>query len=433
MNLEIERIGRRAPQFFPLRSSFIPKYIPIDTAILIDLFVTTNQSEFHGNIGLHKEQLWKDHFNMECSIFKRTNWEFDYFIATDCFAVSLQFQNKKYTDQSARSKQLRNVARNRVLAETRNLTPEEKMEYKERKKNEQLQKKKQDNADKKKYRDQRKAEFKQLSLEEQDTIRAKLKQESDFPYIDEISKEELESLKTGNWIVEDPGQKNLHYFRRQDGTILVYTNEELKSKTKRMKYQRLLENFKKRTDIVELETELSNFNSRSCRITEFNNYIQCRNRIQQRMNTLYQGAIYRKYRWYGYINRVRAHDLFLNSISDTFGKDVTILHGDWSMKSPPKGKSTPGISMKRKMAKRFRVLNLDEYKTSKLNCHTLEENEHLYIHSRKLHSVLTYKMENNRIGCIQRDANATINMVNIVKHYLSNSSFPGAFSRTQRV
>ena len=433
MNLEIERIGRRAPQFFPLRTSFIPKYIPIDTAILIDLFVTTNQLQFHSNIGLHKEQLWKTHFNMNCSIFKRTNWDFDHFITTDFFAVSLQFQNKKYTEQSALLKQYRNIARNKMLSETRNLTPEEKLEYKERKKNEKIDKKKQDNIDKKKYKEQCKEQFKKLSPEEQDTIRAQLKQQSEFPYIDEIPLKELEILKTGNWIVCDPGQKNLHYFRRQDGTILVYTNEELKSKTKRMKYRRLLENFKKRTDVIEMETELSNFNSRSCRLIKFLEYIQYRNNKRHEMSTLYHNVIYRKYHWYGYINKTRAMDLFLNSISKTFGENVTIFHGNWSMKSPPKGKSTPGISMKRKMAKRFRILNLDEYKTSKLNCHTLEENENLYIHSRKLHSVLTYKMENNRLGCIQRDANATINMVNIIKHYLSNSSFPEAFSRAQRV
>ncbi|AYV84837.1 MAG: hypothetical protein Hyperionvirus42_13, partial [Hyperionvirus sp.] len=37
---------------------------------------------------------------------------------------------------------------------------------------------------------------------------------------------------------------------------------------------------------------------------------------------------------------------------------------------------------------------------------------------RKLHSVLTYQMNNNRMGCINRDWNAVLNMRKIVQHYL---------------
>jgi hypothetical protein len=49
--------------------------------------------------------------------------------------------------------------------------------------------------------------------------------------------------------------------------------------------------------------------------------------------------------------------------------------------------------------------------------------ENLYLNDkdgikRKLHSVLTYKMENGRKGCINRDKNAVLAMRNIVQHYL---------------
>lgn len=61
--------------------------------------------------------------------------------------------------------------------------------------------------------------------------------------------------------------------------------------------------------------------------------------------------------------------------------------------------------------------------TSKLNHKTEEVCENLYLPDakgviRKLHSVLTYKMENRQIGCINRDENAVNNMIKIVNHYL---------------
>ena len=47
----------------------------------------------------------------------------------------------------------------------------------------------------------------------------------------------------------------------------------------------------------------------------------------------------------------------------------------------------------------------------------------------KLHSVLTYKMENNRLGCINRDRNAVLNMKKIVKSWLTDKTRPEKFRR----
>ena len=71
----------------------------------------------------------------------------------------------------------------------------------------------------------------------------------------------------------------------------------------------------------------------------------------------------------------------------------------------------------------MKVYNLDEFRTSKLNHKTEEVCENLYLPNvngviRKLHSVLTYKMENGQMGCINRDENAVNNMIKIINHYL---------------
>ena len=50
---------------------------------------------------------------------------------------------------------------------------------------------------------------------------------------------------------------------------------------------------------------------------------------------------------------------------------------------------------------------------------------------RKLHSVLTFKGENERKGCINRDNNATHNICKLVEAELRGQSRPVAFSLTR--
>ena len=86
--------------------------------------------------------------------------------------------------------------------------------------------------------------------------------------------------------------------------------------------------------------------------------------------------------------------------------------------------STPNITLKRKLKERFTVLTIDEFRTSCINCytHNKETNHFKYKDqknkTRSLHSVLTYKMENNRLGCINRDLNAIKNIKSLYYHYL---------------
>ena len=49
--------------------------------------------------------------------------------------------------------------------------------------------------------------------------------------------------------------------------------------------------------------------------------------------------------------------------------------------------------------------------------------------STKIHSVLTYKMENDRIGCINRDMNAVFNMKKIVIYWFNYKKRPLNYQR----
>ena len=49
--------------------------------------------------------------------------------------------------------------------------------------------------------------------------------------------------------------------------------------------------------------------------------------------------------------------------------------------------------------------------------------------SRKIYSVITYKMENNRLGCINRDKNGCKNIQRIFEYYMKNNERPENYKR----
>jgi hypothetical protein len=97
--------------------------------------------------------------------------------------------------------------------------------------------------------------------------------------------------------------------------------------------------------------------------------------------------------------------------------------------------STPNIGLKRKLAEYFTIYNLDEFRTSCLDCHSETKCDNLYLpdkkgKERKLHSVLTYQTENKRMGCINRDENAVNNMIKIINCFLVDKTRPEKYTRS---
>jgi len=122
-------------------------------------------------------------------------------------------------------------------------------------------------------------------------------------------------------------------------------------------------------------------------------------------------------------------------MENTFGKDSKIMYGNWSIPVQQRSFiSTPMIGFKRKVNERFELYNLDEFRTSRINNKTNPLFENLYIPDkkntlRKIHSVLTYQMENKRNSCINRDWNSVKNMKNIVDYWFIHKERPLKFRR----
>jgi hypothetical protein len=431
---QIEKLETKSFQFFPLRTDIIQKYTPIDTKTLIELFIKKDKKKYLDDVESYKEPVWTMLFDIKKPIFEQSNYTFDYKIYTDGYSVSIQMLlNDKVESEKQKKQNMKNKRReNKELM--KDMSEDEKKVFRQKIEED---KKKQDQEYKlklKEKKDKEKETFKKLPKEEQNKILEKRKQEikeakilngTDFLYLEDLNDKQLEEVKKNNWLTVDPGKNTLLFMKDKNGKKYRYTNRKHAKLTKRLKYQRLIQNYKDKNDISKVENELTKYNSRTSNFEKFKEFIKNKNKINSMLFEKYNKEIFRKYKWYGFLNRKHTETKMIREIKKTFGKNAIIFYGDFGFKTNcHKGNiSTPNNRLKRLIGKQIKLYNLDEFRTSKLNHKTEEVCENLYLPDaneviRKLHSVLTYKMENGQIGCINRDENAVNNMIKIVNHYL---------------
>lgn len=405
MNIELEKIEGKMYQFFPIQSSIIPNHIQIDTKSVIELLVDKEKKKYFDNIELNKEFLWDKFFNITQKI---KDYKFDNTIITDGYATSLRFIHKDYIE----GKKIKKEKMKKGRKDAKELTEEDK----EKKK-----------LAKKKLQDEKK-ELNKLKQKEKSK---NVEKTYEFPYIDDVDKEELK----GNHIFIDPGKRSLFTMMNDDGKFYSYTNKQRINETKRLKYQKILKKYKDELNITSKENELSLYNSKSCNMIKYNDFITKKLNTNEMLYKLYQNTKFRQYKWYAFINKKRTEDNMLNKIEKTFTKDSIIIIGDWSIGKQMKNFiSTPNLSLKRKLQERFKIYDIDEYRTSCLNYKTEELCNNLYLpdkknKERKMHSILTYKMENKRNGCINRDKNGCKNIQKVFNYYMEYNERPERYKR----
>jgi len=434
MCLELEKIERKLFQFFPIQTNNIPRHIQVDTKALVELFVETEKhqklldvwiteiktgknkgkpknktkGELYNCLEQNKEFIWDTFFNIKQSLRK---YNFDYTIITDGYTSSLRFLHKDFIEEEQLKKDKKKAGKKSLQG----LSKEEKEKIKETKKEQQKEKTKQKRLENKSKKEEN-------------------KKNPEFPYIDEVPKELLQ----GKHIFIDPGKKSLFTMMDDEGNYFFYTNRQYLKETKRLKYQSLLKNHKDKIGITEIEEKLNKCNSKSCNLEKYQEYINAKIKANEAFGKLYQHYKFRKYKWYAYINKKRTEDNMVNKIVKKFSKNHIIIIGDWSIgKQMRNFISTPNLTLKRKLQKTFQVYNIDEFRTSCLSYKTEEICENLYLKfkkdpkqkERKMHSILTYKMENKRLGCINRDKNGCKNIQKVFKCYMESGERPEKYRR----
>ena len=116
-------------------------------------------------------------------------------------------------------------------------------------------------------------------MEKEEIKKAKILNGTDFLYLEDLNNKQFEEVKKNNWCVVDPGKSCLLMIKDKNGNKYRYTNRKHPKLTKRLKYQRLIQNYKNKNDISKIENELNKYNSRSCNLEKFKEFIKNKNKI----------------------------------------------------------------------------------------------------------------------------------------------------------
>ena len=216
---------------------------------------------------------------------------------------------------------------------------------------------------------------------------------------------------------------------------LRYTCCQRSKESLRKRCNKIILREKQKNMIIEEETKLSSYNCKTVDYKEFKNYIIEKTKLNDKIKGFYENELYRKLKWRTWIYQRKSEDKFLNRIEETYGKKENLLlcYGNWSNNKQMKYiMPTKGVGLRRVIQKKFNVVLVDEFKTSKLcsKCNCELENYN------NLHRVLVCRgckssgLESKNTTFMNRDMNACMNILNISKNWINSKIRPNNFCRT---
>ena len=199
--------------------------------------------------------------------------------------------------------------------------------------------------------------------------RVPILQEQDFYNIEDLSKEQLDTLKNRNIVGCDPGKRSLVYMMDKNGNKLQYTAPQRKRESKTKTNQRILLLERKRNGIIEIETHLSFQNSKSVDYEKFKMYLIEKDKLNKETTEFYKKELWRKMKFRQYSYGKKSIDTFLNRIKETFGENILIGYGNWSRSSQMKHfMPTMNKGLRKLIHKKYDTITINECNTSKKCC-----------------------------------------------------------------
>ena len=260
-------------------------------------------------------------------------------------------------------------------------------------------------------------------------------QEQDFYGIEDLSKEQLDTLKDRNIVGCDPGKHSLVYMMDKNGKKLQYTASQRKIESYGKRNQRILLQEKKKHKITEKETHLSVQNSKSVDYIKFKAYLVEKDKLNKEVGEFYRKETWRKMKFRQYSYGKKSIDTFLNKIQETFGSNILIGYGNWSRDTQMKHfMSTMNKGLRKQIHKRYDTITINEFNTSKKCCDCYNEMKHY--RDKKNKEVYRLFVCSNCVSCQNkqnvfrtRDANSAVNIMNLTACWINNQTRPEEFSR----
>jgi hypothetical protein len=258
-------------------------------------------------------------------------------------------------------------------------------------------------------------------------------QEQDFHNIEDLSKEQLETLRERNIVGCDPGKRSLVYMMDKNGNKLQYTAPQRKRESKAKCNQRILLLERKRNGIIEKETQLSFQNSKSVDYVKFKLFLVEKDKLNKETIEFYKKETWRKIKFRQYSYGKKSIDTFLNKIKETFGENILIGYGNWSRSTQMKHfMPTMNKGLRKLIHKKYDTITINECNTSKKCCDCNKDLEYYKDkEGKKVFRLLKcsdcVSCENKKIVFRTRDANSSINIMKLTCSWIEKQERPLCF------
>jgi len=258
-------------------------------------------------------------------------------------------------------------------------------------------------------------------------------QEQDFYNIEDLSIEQLDTLKERNIVGCDPGKHSLVYMMDKQGNKLQYTASQRKIESYGKRNQRILLQERSKHKIIEKETILSSHNSKSVDYNKFKTYLVEKDKLNKETTDFYRREVWRKMKFRQYSYGKKSIDTFLNKIQETFGENILIGYGNWSRSSQMKyTMPTMNKGLRKLIHKKYDTITINEFYTSQKCCECRNPLQHY----KDTKGVEIYRLftcsncvscENKNIVFRTRDKNSAISIMKLTECWINTQTRPVEF------
>ena len=259
--------------------------------------------------------------------------------------------------------------------------------------------------------------------------------DDEFYNIEDLPKETLDTLKNKTIVGCDPGKHSLVYMMDDKRNKLQYTASQRKVESYGKRNQRILQQEKKRNNIMEKETELSLQNSKSVDVVLFKRYLVEKSKLNEEVKEFYQREVWRKMGFRQHSYGKKSIDTFLNKIKETFGENLLIGYGNWSRSTQMKHiMHTMNKGLRKLIHKKYDTITINECYTSQKCCDCFGDleyyrNKQMKKEFRLLVCSNCVSCENKKIVFRTRDANSAINIMKLTKLWIEKQQRPCEFQK----
>jgi len=264
-----------------------------------------------------------------------------------------------------------------------------------------------------------------------------------------LGTEDKVNLLEDNLVYVDPGKNNLVTIGTgyRSGKVLQYTAKQRRFETGQLQASYCTKSklhwYHKNNGINLREIQSTLGIAKSCYLDVFTEYVSKRNASRKVLTNFYQQHFFRRVQMRALIKSRSSMDKLASTIKKTFetdGKQVTMAYGDWSASGLRNQAPTQSIGLRRYLAKHFRMIIIDEHKTSQrcpLNsshqvCNPsgcLSKKSKRGYQRKENHGVLRCQNENCKSITWDRDILSTVNMRIKMRYEWRKNSIHPWFSR----